>query len=49
MNKNADLLVNTIEGLQTAKIGDFVVKGIDGEIWPVKSEMFGKTYEIVEE
>lgn len=31
-----------------ASLGDYIVKGVDGEFYPVKSEIFKKTYEVLE-
>lgn len=43
-------LINTLEDvdektLHRAEIGDYLVKGVNGEIWAVKPEIFHKTYE----
>lgn len=35
------------EGTQNANIGDFILKGIDGECWPVKPDIFKRTYDII--
>lgn len=40
--------IMTREGLERAEIGDFVVCGIEGEFYPVKSDIFWKTYEAAE-
>lgn len=39
-------IINTLEGKLTAQIGDWVITGVDGEQWPVKKEIFEKTYEL---
>jgi len=41
--------IHTLEGTHTANIGDFIVKGIKGEFYPVKPDIFAATYEKVEE
>jgi len=41
------LLVATREGTMTASVGDWVVKGIRGEFYPVKPDIFEMTYEAV--
>lgn len=33
-------------GTQNANIGDYVLKGIDGECWPIKADIFERTYTI---
>ena len=37
--------INTLEGNMKADIGDYIVKGIKGEVYPVKPDIFEKTYE----
>lgn len=43
------ITIKTLEGDMTANPGDWVLTGIDGEQWPVKNEIFKKTYDILEE
>lgn len=38
----------TLEGTMHANAGDWIITGIDGEQWPVKKEIFEKTYEVIE-
>ena len=45
MDKNMSMM--TLEGQMTAKIGDWIIKGVNGEIYPCKDDIFKKTYEIV--
>lgn len=42
------LLIHTLEGTMRADIGDYIVKGVDGEFYPCKADIFEKTYERVE-
>jgi len=35
----------TLEGKMRGKAGDFLAKGIEGELYPIDSEIFFKTYE----
>lgn len=42
------LCINTLEGTMTADRGDFIIKGVQEEIYPCKPDIFKKTYEIVE-
>lgn len=44
----AFLLINTLEGAMTANSGDFVIRGVEGEVYPCKPGIFEKTYEWVE-
>lgn len=39
--------VSTIEGLSTARPGDWVLQGVDGELWPVSDAHFRRHYEPV--
>mgnify|MGYP003655550089 CR=1 FL=1 len=39
------LIIRTLEGEHKASIGDYVVKGIKDEFWPVKPDIFELSYE----
>lgn len=39
--------VQTLEGLMTGRENDHIVKGIEGEFYPVKDTIFDATYELV--
>lgn len=39
--------INTLEGIMRGNGGDYIIKGINGEIYPCKSDIFEKTYEVV--
>lgn len=43
------LRIRTLEGMMTAQDGDVLVKGVDGELYAIKWEIFLKTYEIVDD
>ncbi len=43
-----EFAVNTLEGVMTGQPGDYLCIGINGERWPVKKEIFEKTYEVIE-
>jgi hypothetical protein len=43
------LNISTLEGLMRADIGDYVIKGIKGELYPCKPDIFIATYELVRE
>jgi hypothetical protein len=45
----ARLMVNTLEGQMQANAGDYIIKGIKGEFYPCKPDIFEKTYELVDE
>lgn len=42
-------LIKTLEGTMKANEGDFIIKGVKGEIYPCKADIFKRTYEKVEE
>ena len=41
--------IPTLEGNMKANIGDYIIKGINGEFYPCKPDIFDKTYEEVTE
>ena len=43
------LKIQTLEGVMTANIGDWIIKGVQGEFYPCKPDIFEETYEQVEE
>lgn len=42
------LLIPTLEGDMKAFFGDYIIKGIYGEFYPCKPDIFEKTYENIE-
>lgn len=40
--------IQTLEGDMMARIGDWIIKGVKGEFYPCKRDIFEKTYELVE-
>lgn len=42
------ILIPTLEGDMLARWGDYVIRGIQGEIYPVKPDIFEATYEFAE-
>lgn len=43
------LRIDTLEGKMTASPGDYVIKGVNGEFYPCKPDIFEKTYDKVED
>ncbi|MGO3112444.1 MAG: hypothetical protein ACTIJG_03210 [Staphylococcus saprophyticus] len=43
------LYVNTLEGDMLVNAGDYIIKGVNGEVYPCKPDIFHKTYELVSE
>ena len=42
------LYIDTLEGAHHVSVGDYVIRGVDGELYPCKQDIFEKTYEKVE-
>jgi len=42
------LIIPTLEGDHEAKKGDFIIKGIAGEFYPCKPDIFEQTYEEID-
>lgn len=42
------LLIPTLEGNHIASPGDFIIRGVDGECYPCKPDIFVETYEPAE-
>jgi hypothetical protein len=42
------LVINTLEGNMHAAVNDYIIKGIKGEFYPCKPEIFEASYEKVE-
>lgn len=39
------IAIRTLEGVMTASVGDWVIKGVKGEFYPCKPDIFEATYE----
>ena len=44
----SDLFINTLEGTMHASEGDWIIRGVHGEYYPCKPDIFVETYEIDE-
>ena len=44
-----DLVIPTLEGDHMASVGDYIIKGVKGEFYPCKPDIFEMTYAEVEE
>jgi len=40
--------IETLEGTMRANVGDYIIKGVKGEFYPCKPDVFEMTYELVE-
>ena len=45
---NTDISIMTLEGEYRADVGDWIIKGVKGEFYPCKPDIFEATYEPVE-
>ena len=43
------IFIGTLEGTHLASFGDYIIKGVQGEFYPCKPDIFKQTYEKVEE
>jgi len=44
----AEMIIYTLEGPMTAQPGDYIIQGINKELYPCKPDIFEKTYKIVD-
>lgn len=42
------LIIRTLEGEHIASIGDYIIKGVAGEFYPCKPDIFTRTYSLAE-
>ncbi|GAC40752.1 hypothetical protein [Paenibacillus popilliae] len=45
--RDGAMLIETLEGVMQAKPGDYIIRGVQGEIYPCKADIFKQTYERV--
>ena len=46
--EDGSALIPTLEGEMKASAGDWIIKGVKGEFYPCKPDIFEATYELVE-
>lgn len=46
--KSDQLFIETLEGDMGATTGDFIIRGVKGEFYPCKPDIFEATYELVD-
>lgn len=39
------VLIDTLEGVMEARSGDWIIRGVKGELYPCKPDIFAATYE----
>ncbi len=42
-----ELIIKTLEGDMLSQLGDYIIKGVAGEFYPCRRDIFEKTYEAV--
>ena len=42
-----ELYIKTLEGDHHVSVGDYIIRGVSGELYPCKPDIFHKTYEAV--
>lgn len=47
-NKTMKIEIPTLEGTMTADAGDWIIRGVKGEFYPCKPDIFAATYESVQ-
>lgn len=47
IKNDTTFFINTLEGVMYANVGDVVIKGIKGEFYPCKQDIFLNSYEPV--
>ena len=45
---NPYIEIPTLEGTMRADLGDFIIKGVQGEFYPCKPDIFEQTYELID-
>jgi len=46
--KTGQFMIATLEGNHAANPGDWIIKGVQGELYPCKPDIFAATYESAE-
>ena len=49
VGEDFEVEIRTLEGVMTASLGDWIIRGVAGEVYPCKPKIFEQTYEPVEE
>ena len=47
VTKDATIMILTLEGQHIASNLDWIIKGVNGELYPCKPDIFDKTYDVV--
>ena len=47
--EEGELYIKTLEGWMHVSVGDYIIQGVQGEVYPCKPDIFADTYEEVQE
>lgn len=47
-DRTVHLFIKTLEGEMCAEPHDYIIQGVQGELYPCKPDIFEQTYEVVE-
>lgn len=47
-NPEVKMCIRTLEGVMVANLGDYIIRGVKGEIYPCKPDIFEMSYELAE-
>lgn len=47
-NTTISITIKTLEGSMTANIGDWIIRGVKGEVYPCKPDIFKMTYDPID-
>lgn len=47
VNYKGEVVIRTLEGNMIASVGDYIIKGLRGEFYPCKPDVFEKKYELI--
>ena len=42
-----NMFIETLEGTMKADAGDYIIRGVKGEVYPCKPDIFETTYELI--
>lgn len=48
INSVFTLIIHTLEGNMEVSLNDYIIKGVNGEFYPCKPDIFEKTYEKID-
>lgn len=48
-NAEPSIQIMTLEGVMTARLRDYIIRGVHGEFYPCAPAIFEKTYEVISE